>query len=405
MEIGFVSFDQEALNRANKVMQLLQGQGAVDELGLGRIRDAFSNMMFPGMSTLQTRAKYFLIMPALYSFLERMPIKDARDARATVREYEIGLTHRLKEGSCADDARGIIGSGQKGTGNQYVKYDPAYIYQVGLETYGLVRTKGNLYGLLAERSRAFSNMPERHYVEDEIESDSHESPGARQLFLCCGENYNFGSKDPMSIALTYKEASFLRRQIIKHTSGTFLGYLLESELYQHVTRFDFEALGDALVGNVPENLYHTYLLARRFSRFANILRLRYALLYDIAVGAEKAKEEEISFAELFATYKEEFTPDAIGEIIRFISSSVTEETCKNFCQKAARMLTDGDLEGLDRLIVDREVEIKTLKRSKLKNAKEFEPGKPFETPKPMSFRWNGIVRNVLREIKEGLDNE
>ncbi|MDE6134259.1 MAG: hypothetical protein K2F79_01635, partial [Muribaculaceae bacterium] len=56
MELGFVSFNQEALNRANKVMKLMQGQGAVDELGLGRIRDAFSNMMFPGMSVLQTHA-------------------------------------------------------------------------------------------------------------------------------------------------------------------------------------------------------------------------------------------------------------------------------------------------------------------------------------------------------------
>jgi hypothetical protein len=58
MEIGFVNFNQEALNRANKVMKLLQGQGAIDELGLGRIRDAFSNEMFSGLSTLQTHAKY-----------------------------------------------------------------------------------------------------------------------------------------------------------------------------------------------------------------------------------------------------------------------------------------------------------------------------------------------------------
>lgn len=75
METGFVSFNQEALNRANKVMKLLQGQGAIDELGLGRIRNAFSNTMFPGMSVLQTHAKYFLLMPALYSFLRRPALR------------------------------------------------------------------------------------------------------------------------------------------------------------------------------------------------------------------------------------------------------------------------------------------------------------------------------------------
>ena len=34
MEIGFVNLNQDALNKANKLMKLLQGQGAIDELGL-----------------------------------------------------------------------------------------------------------------------------------------------------------------------------------------------------------------------------------------------------------------------------------------------------------------------------------------------------------------------------------
>lgn len=109
MEIGFLSFNQEALNRANKVMKLLQGQGAIDELGLGRIRDAFSNMMFPGMSVLQTHAKYFLLLPALYAYLEKNRINDAREARMIVRDQEIKMTNRLMEGS-SKDTTGIIGA-------------------------------------------------------------------------------------------------------------------------------------------------------------------------------------------------------------------------------------------------------------------------------------------------------
>ena len=98
MEIGFVSFNQEALNRANKVMKLLQGQGAIDELGLGRIRDAFSNTMFPGLSVLQTHAKYFMLMPSLYAHLERKYISDTCEARKIVRDNEIKLTDRLMKG-------------------------------------------------------------------------------------------------------------------------------------------------------------------------------------------------------------------------------------------------------------------------------------------------------------------
>lgn len=135
MEIGFVSFNQEALNRANKVMKLLQGQGAIDELGLGRIRDAFSNTLFPGMSVLQTRAKYFCLLPAMYSFLERTRIADARETRQRIRDLEISLTRRLAAGSPGE--AGIIGADSLAQRGNYVKYDPTYVYMAGLETYGL----------------------------------------------------------------------------------------------------------------------------------------------------------------------------------------------------------------------------------------------------------------------------
>lgn len=128
-------------------MKLLQEEGAIDELGMGRIRDMFSNMMFPGMSVLQTRAKYFLLMPSLYAFLERTRITDSRVARQKIREYEVSITRRLMEGSPGET--GIIGADSLGRGAGYVKYDPAYIYQAGMETYGLVRSSGNLYAMLA----------------------------------------------------------------------------------------------------------------------------------------------------------------------------------------------------------------------------------------------------------------
>ena len=37
-----------------------------DELGIGVVRDAFSDLMFPGTSTVQTRATYFLLVPWCY---------------------------------------------------------------------------------------------------------------------------------------------------------------------------------------------------------------------------------------------------------------------------------------------------------------------------------------------------
>lgn len=405
MEIGFVSFNQEALNRANKVMKLLQGQGAIDELGLGRIRDAFSNTMFPGMSVLQTHAKYFLLMPALYSFLEKTRIADVREARSIVRDQEIRMTYRLMDGS-AKDTTGIIGADMLRRGEGYVKYDPTYVYQAGMEIYGLIPRGGNIYATLAERSAIYQNSPKKHKGNDETGDDSDDLPGNRQIYKVCGEYYDFSHREPLDIRLTRREAEFLKNQIIRNTQGSLLSYLLDSGLYETATNYLFEDLGYILQDKLPKELYRMYELALRFSRFACLLRTRYAMLYDIAVGADEAAEEELAkFDKILSVHREDFSPEAIGEIIQFVSSRVTEESCKTFIQKSAKLISERNFPELDCQIALREKTIKGMKRSKLINAKEFEPGKPFESPTMMAYRWNTIVRTVLSEIKEGLKDE
>lgn len=407
MEIGFINLNQDALNRTNKLMQLLQGQGAIDELGLGRIRDFFSNRMFPGMSTLQTRAKYFLLLPALYAYLEKTKISGARDAREKIRINEIALTKRLDNGTPEDDKTGIIGAENLRKNGTYVKYDPTYVYQAGMETYGLIKTGGNLYRLLAERSNKFQNLPEKQRGNDEVEGDAEELTGDKTIFLTCGEPYDFKNKDPMPVSLTSREASFLRKQIVKTeaTQGSLINFLLDGDLFKRACNYDFETLGEeVLEGNVPDELYETYLLARRYSRFAYLLRIRYAMLYDRAVGADEAAEKEKHFFDFLNIHKAEFTPEAVDEIIKF-ASSVQENTCKVFCREAARLVENEDWNGLDELLELREIEIKTLKRSKLRNAHEYEKGKAFALGDPLSFRWESTVSKMLKEISEGIKNE
>ena len=404
MEIGFVSFNQDALNRANKVMKLLQGQGAIDELGLGRIRDAFSNMMFPGMSVLQTHAKYLLLMPALYAYLEKTRISDAREARKIVREYEIKLTHRLIDGS-SEGTIGIIGADMLRRGEGYVKYDPTYVYQAGMETYGLIPRGGNIYATLAERSAIYQNSPKKHRGNEDASDDSDDLTGNRQVFMVCGEDYKFGSREPLNIALSRLEAEFLKNRIISNTQGSLLGYLLDSGLYERITHLPFKDLGE-MFSEIPVDLFKTFSLALRFSRFACLLRVRYAMLYDLAVEATQAAEKELSeFNRLLSDNHNEFTPEAIEEIISFVSPKISEESCKSFVLKAANLIADGDFDELDRQIMLREKTIKGIKRSKLINAKELQRGKPFESPTMMTYRWKTIVSTVLSEISEGLKNE
>ena len=73
MQLGWIDFSKEDRQKALDVINLLSEKGAVDELGIGIVRDGFANYFFPGTSTIQTRAKYFLIVPYV--------LKEAVDSR------------------------------------------------------------------------------------------------------------------------------------------------------------------------------------------------------------------------------------------------------------------------------------------------------------------------------------
>ncbi|MDY0152104.1 MAG: DUF6361 family protein, partial [Candidatus Cloacimonas sp.] len=74
VKLGWIDFSKEHRNKVISVMHLLTEPGAMDELGVGVVRDVFSNIFFPGTSTIQTRAKYFLIVPYLLYELERQKV-------------------------------------------------------------------------------------------------------------------------------------------------------------------------------------------------------------------------------------------------------------------------------------------------------------------------------------------
>lgn len=66
MQIGFIDFSKEERNKILATLKMLDTPTALDELGIGVIRDAYADILFPGISTIQTRAKYFVLMPYLF---------------------------------------------------------------------------------------------------------------------------------------------------------------------------------------------------------------------------------------------------------------------------------------------------------------------------------------------------
>ena len=87
-------------DRMRQVLDLFKEQGTVDEMGLGSLRDALSEALFPGTSTIQTRLRYVLFVPWIYRQLDskenrRLQRPDtiaegrARSYRAASRERQV----------------------------------------------------------------------------------------------------------------------------------------------------------------------------------------------------------------------------------------------------------------------------------------------------------------------------
>lgn len=137
MQIGFINFNTDEKKRVAKLMQLLQESEAIEELGIGRVRDHFSNTLFPGTSTLQHHAKYFAVLPSLYY---HAAYKDRRfNSLAEVDRYikkaEVQITRQLAEdsdGNPKTDVKGITGIDTYKEAlkdyRKFMKYDPMYIY-------------------------------------------------------------------------------------------------------------------------------------------------------------------------------------------------------------------------------------------------------------------------------------
>ena len=66
MLFGYIHTDKSEQAKVLQVMKMLSEPTAIDELGIGRIRDSFSNMLCTGTSSLQKHVKYFSLMPQLY---------------------------------------------------------------------------------------------------------------------------------------------------------------------------------------------------------------------------------------------------------------------------------------------------------------------------------------------------
>lgn len=230
-----------------------------DELGIGAIRDAFSDRLFPGVSVIQTRARYLLFVPWIFREAERRRLSGA-DLKAWTEKRERWLIPALKRGG---DVSGLVGR-VAGAG---VKILPSTIYWTALQTYGIGRHEGTLDQALRGRPRLVG--------VSEADELAERSPGLWHQTLP-GPPDGFFSFESARFELTLEEAGWLAERIIDRIPDSMLGQLV---LHRLRPSGDSIAPWDIpFVGRLPPELQVVLKHARLFSLAVHGAALTYNLL-------------------------------------------------------------------------------------------------------------------------------
>lgn len=136
MQLGWIDFSREERNKVMATLDLLSTTTALDELGIGTLRDRYADILFPGISTIQTRAKYFVIIPYIFTLAKSQRFKRANEIIPWINKIEDNLVSTLVKNS-GEDSSGIIGS-RSLKQRKYVKRKPSSIYWNGMRTYEIL---------------------------------------------------------------------------------------------------------------------------------------------------------------------------------------------------------------------------------------------------------------------------
>jgi Family of unknown function (DUF6361) len=228
--LGWVDFSSEHRDLVKAVLDLFATAGVVDELGIGIIRDAFADRLFPGISTIQTRAKYFIIVPRILRDYEQLP--DRQRCNWPLADYlaenETQCRIRLVERYGQKESLGIIGVSFGRRTDQEVQRQPSLVYWNGLRAFGLVKTALSLAEFCYKHSG--HRPPLRMLLEETREErgddiDADESVLSPIAPLPEDENW----PDRLTVTLSMPEGEFLYQQIVAKQPYSLLGQILRDD--------------------------------------------------------------------------------------------------------------------------------------------------------------------------------
>lgn len=393
---NWVDFAEDDRRRMMEILHLFHEKEIREELGIGTVRDAFSDILFPGTSTLHTRAKYFLFIP--WIFMKHEKKKTSSDKIEEYSRYdEISLIRALIN-SGEDD--GIIG---KVAGSK-LKILPSYMYWSGLGIWGIRRFDGTLYQYFKSLDGFY------FYKKNIVKSDDKE--------IISNVPYNWDQNLPLrpnyfpegaNLSLSHQEADYLRERIVTNCRESLLAFLVDKTVSTDVDYIWMHPQSAEFSDSHKNQIQH----AKNFSLVMNGA----SLLYNLMLSEKRNNEEWIN---KYQNKLSDWISDIENQMSQILNWDMNEfwrivfEQNSHIHFMTRRFIENWigfvrDKKNLDKLqendharhlIQRREVQIKG-KRSRLKNPRILEQWLGESGAWPLDFRWR-VARRLINDILEGL---
>lgn len=398
---SWLHFDESDRQHAMQVIDLFREKGTVDELGFSPIRDAFADYLFPGTSTIQTRARYFLFIPWIMQGLKKQN-PTAEQIADKFRRREARLIDALLAGDPGQP--GIIGREAKSALRRF----PSSAYWRGLFLWGIRQFPGSIEQYQRRLARAGGPSQESEVLTDDKEPLSPRSPDWHPALPKPPENL----KVTATFQLSREEAEFLRERICTCQRDSVLAHVL-----QHAkSKIDADNVWDASIElMLPPDIQAAVHHGRLFSRCAEGAPLLYAaMLADMKGSDESAADIETRLlawqSELQKARQDlhSWSREAFWSLVLQINPRITPRTRAfadawiNIAIRAADGQAVWNDLAVQRLIRDRESQLKgALARLLPENHRARDRWQRDVSDGGMDYRW-GPAKIVLNDIIDGL---
>ena len=398
--LSWLDYSERDRRDAMAVIDLFRETGTVDELGLSRVQFSIANLLFPGTSTIQTRACYFLLVPWMFLELERRKI--ASDKIATrARQLELSINRQLRSGQ---DTRGVFGI----RAGDALKRLPSDVYWDGLESWGVRYSRGHMGAYFRSLDDFYQQVARHQNLPADAE---HVSPPPTNWHPYIPDPPQGFPKCGFSVALRRQDAEYLREQIVTRQPDSLLA-VLASRAKDADLKVDrpWELAGSSGIPHVLRNQLED---AERFA----VSMQGAALLYNLMLAelrqrddwTERYRNDLSEWAARVETLDSGLAgwhPDRIWALTQGSGGRVGHPT-QTFVERWLSILKHDDPTTFAKkdsdaraLVRNREIQLKRS-RARLTNQRRLELWGGESGTWLMDFRW-GSANRLLADIFEGL---